>query len=57
MTYEEVVKNPNFLKDLEKVEGNNKNVIELNQFKVKKEEKEKEFKKTESIKTEPSKMS
>lgn len=57
LTYEEVVKNPNFLKDLEKVEANSKNVIELNQFKVKKEEKEKEMKKVESIKSEPSKNS
>lgn len=37
LTYEEVVKNPNFLKDLEKILPNNKNVIEINQFKISKE--------------------
>lgn len=37
LTYEEVVKNPNFLKDLDKIESSNSNVVEIHQFKIKKD--------------------
>lgn len=36
LTYEEVVRNPDFLKDVEHSETNSKIVVEVNQFKVKK---------------------
>jgi hypothetical protein len=34
LTYEEVVRNPNFLKDLEHSETSSKLVVEVNQFKM-----------------------
>ena len=58
LTYEEVVKNPDFLKDLEKTETSSKIIVEVNQFKVQKEKEPlKEVEKQEKVEKKPTQSS